>query len=207
MAEQSTSCNDPRYWFSLVMENVVALGQQLSASLQRQRGPFLTHAFCQRCLPFLLFGPTDAQHFAFLMWCGQRQGLPRAGKKASMSMGCQWSTTTALTQLQYWQDKSWDWQPLSSEGHWKPYPSPQPFLALLLPQTPLRLCPHTQRRMRAFCTNLRGAVGRLLGASVLLPSRIAQNSLSDLQVTFWGQPGTWGTTAPGPHTSSTHPEQ
>lgn len=86
-----------------------------------------------------------------------------------MSMGCQWSTIIALTKahLQYRQDTSWDWQPLSSEGHWKPYPSPQPFPALLLPQLPLRLCPRTQRCMQALCTNLRGAVGRLLGASIL----------------------------------------
>lgn len=121
-----------------------------------------------------------------------------------MPTGCQWSTTTALTktQLQYWQDTSWDWQPLSSEGHWKPYPSPQPSPALLLPQPPLRLCPHTQRRMQAFCTNLRGAVGRLLGASTLLASkgRSAENSLSDLQVTFWGMARHMGTVALGPTT-------
>lgn len=73
-----------------------------------------------------------------------------------MSMGCQGSTTIALTktQLQHWQDTSQDWQPLSSEGHWKPYSSPQPFPALLLPQPPLRLCPHTQGCMQAFCTIL-----------------------------------------------------
>lgn len=70
-----------------------------------------------------------------------------------MSMGCQWSTTIALTktQLQYWQDTSWHWQPLSSEGQWKLYPSPQPFPALLLPQPPLKtLPPHTRAHCRHF---------------------------------------------------------
>lgn len=121
-------------------------------------------------------------------------------------------STTALTktQLQYWQDTSWHWQPLSSEGHWKPYPSPQPFPALLLPQPPLRLCSRTQGHTQAFCTNLRGgAAGRLLVPPFCWQAQAgALRTLSDLQVTSWGTVRHVGDRGPrAPHASSTHPEQ
>lgn len=93
-------------------------GQQLRASLQRQWGPFLTHAFCQRCPSFLLFGPTDAHHSALLIWWAEV--MFTQGRQGGFDVhGLMEPTITALTktQLQYWQNTSWDWQsPLKDTG-------------------------------------------------------------------------------------------
>lgn len=91
----------------------MVLGQQLSASLQRQRGPL----FLSEMPTISAFWANTCPAFCIpdLVWAEVRFNQGGQGGFDVRGLPTEHHHCTDQNQLQYWQDTSQDWQPLSSE--------------------------------------------------------------------------------------------